>query len=354
MKRKFASLFLTLGMGLLLTACSNKTQSQVSDAAAAPAETKAEAASSEQSGNAESSLDALNKKTITMLISVSPGSSTDNIAQQWIKSASKFVNANFVCEYKEGGSTAVAQNYMVNQPADGLLIQMATVTNEVTMAFNDFDGSKYQDLAILAEDRCMIMVPAKSQFQTFEELLQYAKENPGKLNYGAASAKGVHSLFFDQLCSLADIKMTYVPYTSTVEVVTGALGGNTDVIAVISSANTYVESGDMRVLAVGSKERSELYPDIPTVFETEGLEFEKFGGVSYVGGKSIMCRAGIPEEMANAYYELCDKIAEDEDWISFCKNQGLSTSEYCTGEKANELSHNRLEIYKQLVDQFYE
>lgn len=351
--KRFINFMLVLGIGMSLTACSGNQVNKDSNAVEIAPSAQEMIQSQENTGEA-GGMEALDKKQITMLISVSPGSSTDNIAQQWVKCASKYTNAKFIFEYQEGGSTAVAQNYMVNQPADGLLIQLGTVTNEVTMAFNNFDASTYQTLAILAEDRCMIMVPAKSQFQTFEDVIKYAKENPGKLNYGAASSKGVHSLFFDQLCSIADIKMNYVPYTSTVEVVTGALGGNTDVIAVTSSANAYVESGDMRVLAVGSKERADIYPDVPTVFETEGLEFEKFGGVSYVGGRSIMCKAGIPEEMENAYYELCDKISADEEWLTFCKNQGLSTSGYCTGEEANALSHNRLGLYKNLVDEFYQ
>ena len=347
MKKRNIGLAVAVAMSMLLSACSSEGSSTPA-ASTTAAQTQAE--QNQTSGETtDDALDALKGKTVTMLISVSPGSSTDNIAQQWIKSASKYVNTTFVCDYKEGGATAVAQNFMVNQPADGLMIQMATVSNEVTMAYNNVDTSTYQDLAILAEDRCMIMVPAKSQFQTLEDLLAYAKENPGKLNYGAASAKGVHNLFFSQLCNIAGVKMNYVPYTSTPEVITGVLGGNTDVIAATSSANSYVASGDLRVLAVGSEERADMYPDTPTVFETEGLDIEKFGGVSYVGGKSIMCRAGIPQEMADAYYELCKKINEDEDWIAFCDNQGLSRDGFCTGTEADTLSHDRVETYKEVI-----
>lgn len=292
-------------------------------------------------------------KTITMIIGVSPGSSNDMILQQWIKIASKYVECDFITDYQTGGSTMVANSYMLNHPADGSYAQLATITNEVAMAVNGVDTEQYEMLATLLKNPAYITVRADSDFYTMQDIIDYAESNPGKLNWAGANSIGIHKFFFDMLSDVAGIEMNYVPYTSTSEVVTSILGKNSQVACGTNAILNYVDSGDLRLIASGTYERTPARMDTPTVYETPGLEASKFGA-DYVGGTGIMVKSGMPDDAKDAWYDLLAKVSQDEEWIEWAEKQGYTPkSDFVEGDMATESSHARVETYTKIYEQYY-
>lgn len=308
--KKLLSLALSMCMLIGLAACGNGNQGQTSaPPQSGGASSSAGAASSSQDAEptGTTAADFFSKgKTITMIIGWSAGSSNDNILQQWIKVASKYVDASIITDYQVGGSGMVANQYMLSKPNDGYYAHLSSITNEISMSTNGFDSSSYEVLASLLMNPSYITVRADSDFYTMQDIIDYAKANPGKLNWGGANA-------------------------------------------ILS----YVDSGDLRLIAAGTYERTPAVPDCPTVYETPGLETSNFE-TDYTGSTSIMVRSGLSQEAKDAWNDLLVKVSEDEEWIEWAELQGFQPrTDFTLGEEATVSSRARVDTYAEVYDKYY-
>lgn len=355
--KKLLSLALSMCMLIGLAACGNGNQGQTSaPPQSGGASSSAGAASSSQDAEptGTTAADFFSKgKTITMIIGWSAGSSNDNILQQWIKVASKYVDASIITDYQVGGSGMVANQYMLSKPNDGYYAHLSSITNEISMSTNGFDSSSYEVLASLLMNPSYITVRADSDFYTMQDIIDYAKANPGKLNWGGANTISIHSFFFNMLSAVADVEMNYIPYDSTAEVITGILGNNTQVATGTNAILSYVDSGDLRLIAAGTYERTPAVPDCPTVYETPGLETSNFE-TDYTGSTSIMVRSGLSQEAKDAWNDLLVKVSEDEEWIEWAELQGFQPrTDFTLGEEATVSSRARVDTYAEVYDKYY-
>lgn len=356
--KKLLALTLSMCMLISLAACGNGNQGQTSSKPQGGGTSSSAAAASgsqDMEPTATTAADFFSKgKTITMIIGWSAGSSNDNILQQWIKVASKHVDASIITDYQVGGSGMVANQYMLSKPNDGYYAHLSSITNEISMSTNGFDSSSYEVLASLLMNPSYITVRADSDFYTMQDIIDYAKANPGKLNWGGANAISIHSFFFNMLSAVADVEMNYIPYDSTAEVITGILGNNTQVATGTNAILSYVDSGDLRLIAVGTYERTPAVPDCPTVYETPGLEASNFE-TDYTGSTSIMVRSGLSQEAKDAWNDLLVKVSEDEEWIEWAELQGFQPrTDFTLGEQATASSRARVDTYTDVYEKYYD
>lgn len=295
-------------------------------------------------------------QTITIVDGANPGSSIDTYAKEFAAVAAKYTDQTILIENKPGGSNSVALNYVQTKPADGYTALLAGSSFEVKTGIGDypnFTGEDYNCVGILHSEQFMVVVKADSQFNTMQDIIDYCKANPGKLNVGSSGSMSQMNLFALQLMDAADIDFDYVPYDDVSEYMLALLGGNIDVVlAAVNAAEPYVESKQVKIIAQGLEKRSENYPDIPTVFETKGLELDKFGNVGLYTFRSFKVLSDTPDSMKQAWVDLIEKVNADPDWIEFSKNMGVDMSSFCTGEKADETSHKFVDLYKSIYDSY--
>lgn len=267
-------------------------------------------------------------KTITVINAWAAGSAIDAYAQEYIKLAQKYVDSNFTVEYKSGNSGTVGMAYMTTQPKDGSVILITGMSSEISIATGSAQNvspDDYVGLALVAADQGTVAVPAGSQFQTLGDIVAYAKEHPGELTCAGSNTLSYVHFFALQLMKNAGINFNYVAYKNSSEVNVALLGGNADFgLAVPSAFVPYQESGELRILAQGFENRDmKALPEIPTVYETEGLEFEKFGA-DFMTTRMFIAPAGIPEEALEAWDALTVLVTSDPEWEEFVYNQGGS------------------------------
>src|SRR5690606_33425595 len=131
----------------------------------------------------------------------------------------------------------------------------------------DFEVDKgFANVAFVGSIPNVLEVPAKSQFETAKQLLDYARENPGKLNYGSAGVGSSQHLAAAQLIHSAGIDITHIPYKGSGPAVSDLLGANLDFMLDTGSLSQ-VKGGALRALAVASKTRLNELPEIPTFDE---------------------------------------------------------------------------------------
>lgn len=213
-----------------------------------------------------------------------------------------------VMDYKPGaGGTLGAQDVM-KSPADGHTLMIA---NTGVMVINPalYPKLPYQTLrdftpiARTAMQPLALLVSNDMPTKTLGELITYAKNNPGKVNFGSAGNGGISHLVPEMLKSAAGIDMMHIPYKGSAPAFTDLMGGQVQFMAEsIPQAAAYHKQGKVRALAVTSKARNPALPEIPTAIEA-GLK-----GFEVVGFYGFLAPAGTPQPVVDRLSQAFDKV----------------------------------------------
>ncbi|GAW36967.1 tripartite tricarboxylate transporter family receptor [Roseovarius sp. A-2] len=203
-----------------------------------------------------------------------------------------------------------ADGYTISQVHEGLLV--ATETGITDLAWDDFEP-----IALMTASPQYLVVHPTDDYGNFEEFVSYAKENPGEITIGVTLG-GVPHLHAAMIEQAFDIQFSYVGYEGTGERVRALVGGNLDAaIGDISSSLQFVESGDLAFLAVGSPERVEETPDVPTFMEL-GADLE----LNVTRG--IVMPKGTPQEARDKMEAALQALSQDETYVEQTNNAGAS------------------------------
>lgn len=211
-------------------------------------------------------------KAVTIVVPFAAGSGTDTVSRLIGHHLGLALGQTVVIENKAGANGAIAASFVARAPADGHTLLMATNSthsaNPSLMKNLPYDPVK--DFAPVARAGSYIFmlvlhpdVPAKS----VAELIAYAKANPGKLTYASGNTTGI--VAGETLKRVAGVDILHVPYKSTPPAVNDILGGRVSMMFLDQTvAFPHVKAGALRALAVTTKERSALSPDLPTLHES--------------------------------------------------------------------------------------
>lgn len=202
-----------------------------------------------------------------------------------------------------------ADGYTVAQIHEGLLT--ASVTGLTDLTWQDFDP-----VALMVAAPQYLVASADQPYETFEEFVTYAQENPGEVAIGVTLG-GVPHLHAAMIEEAFDLELKYVGYEGTGERIRALVGGNLDVaIGDVASAGQFVENGDLVFLATGAPERMPQTPDIPTFAELGAEDLE------LVITRGIVMPKGSPEEARDTLEAALEALAQDEEFIEQVNNAG--------------------------------
>jgi tripartite-type tricarboxylate transporter receptor subunit TctC len=216
-------------------------------------------------------------KPIRMVVPFPAGSATDTVARILSNSVSQSIGQPLVVENKAGADGAIAAAEVVKSPADGYTLLMATnspMSAVPSMKRNppydpvaDFtpitDVGRYTFFIVIHPS-----VPAKS----LAELIDYARANPGKLNYATGNTTGIVSSAF--FASQAQITMVHVPYKGEPQAIADLVAGRVQLMfASSTTAVPQVREGKLRALVTTLAKRSQLLPEVPTISEAGMPQF---------------------------------------------------------------------------------
>lgn len=217
-------------------------------------------------------------KTIKVLVGVPPGGGTNTITRMFAEWLQEKWGVPTVVENKPGANTAVAADAVARAAPDGYTMMLATNAHISVPLLTKLTYDPLKDftpVGTVGIGRFFITVNPSVPVNTLQELIAYAKANPGKLNYGS-SGNGGGSHFAGQAFNhLTGANLTHIPYKGAGPMMNDLLGGLVQV-----SFNTglavgpHVNAGKLRALAVVSPRRSVLLPQVPTVAEAGLPEFD--------------------------------------------------------------------------------
>lgn len=310
---------------------STETESKSTSAASASSATSVASAASSSSADELKASDGFPNKEFTMYLDSDPGTETYTIMSEFAKYFEKYSGQKLNLEAYEGSSGVLALNEMMKQDADGYSMLHQSITLPLTIGFGTapFKQEEVQPIAGMYGDSLVVSVLPDSKFQSIDDIVKYAKMNPGKFNWGGAKTKAAIQVGSAMFWNAADIDVNYVAYDSGNDALVAVLGGNTMCNASsVSGALDYYKDGKLKVLAVSSKERRDVMPDVPTF---EELGYPEMTGYSIFRGSYT--KAGIPEDHLKVLENIHKKISEDPDWQEYLasinkENDYRGTEEY--------------------------
>jgi tripartite-type tricarboxylate transporter receptor subunit TctC len=225
-------------------------------------------------------------RPIRLIVPSGPGGPTDLPARLVSQILPKLGQPGVV-ENRAGAGGAIGARAVATAAPDGytLLVGNTSVLAvfPAVSASAGYDPAKsFSPVAKVSESYQILVVPASSGFTSVRELVAHAKANPGKLNIAHTGSGGLPHLTVELFKSLAGVDIVGVPYKSGGEAVTGVLAGQVDMtFEGITILLPLIREGRLRALAVTSRTRTSLAPDLPTMIEAGVADYEvtTFNGV---------------------------------------------------------------------------
>lgn len=311
--RKILSAVLACAMALSLVACS-KSEPAPSNPAPAPSAPEASAPAAGETAYTD-----IFKKSIEFICPWAAGGGADGNARQIGAVVGEMVGQTVTVSNQTGGSGAVGFSAIMNADPDGNTIGIITAELNtlppqglVTFTFEDM-----YPLIRLCTLPSVVAVRADSPFNTLQELVDYAKANPGKLKVGTVGTGSIWHICAAKLMSVAGIELTTVPYDGAATAATAMLAGEIDLTTTeLSTSHAYVQSGDMKILGIMSEERLPDYAEYATCREQ---------GFDCVGGsfQGMFCPNDVEPEVKAAWEALLTEAYESEAYQTYCKNAGM-------------------------------
>ncbi len=212
-------------------------------------------------------------KTITIIVPFAAGGTTDILARVVAQGMGAELGQPVVVDNRAGAGGNIGGQLAARAPADGYTLFMGTVgTHAINAALYKkmpFDPIKdFAPLTRVANVPNLLVANPAQPFKTVQELIAYAKANPGKINFGSSGSGSSIHLSGELFKSMAKVDMQHVPYKGSAPAVTDLLGNQ---IAIMfdnmPSAIQHVRSGKLRAIAVTTAKRSPELPDVPTIAE---------------------------------------------------------------------------------------
>ena len=213
-------------------------------------------------------------RPITLLVGFAPGGGTDIIARLLAPALQAELGQPIAVENRPGASGTIAALAGTRAAPDGHTLYMTTVSASAVvpplMKPPPFDILRDQTAVALAATVPLVaVVPKDAPARTIQEVLQRARENPGKLNYSSSGVATQQHLAAELLCAEARVQMTHVPFRGTGQAVNEILAGRIDLaLDTLPTYLPHIRNGGVRALAVTMPARVEWLPEVPTIAES--------------------------------------------------------------------------------------
>ena len=262
-------------------------------------------------------------KTIKLIVPFPPGGPTDIVARPLAQMLGESMKQSVIVENKGGAGGSVAADFVAKSPPDGYTIMVGTVG---THAIN---GSLYRQLpydmtkdftpiALVASAPVVIVVPTSSNIKNLADLIRDAKAKPDFIAFGTAGNGTPGHLTGALFETATKIKLKHIPYKGSAPAVTDLLGGQIPLMFdPIQSVLPHIQSGKLTALAVTSKTRSPLLPNVPTVAESNYPNFES------TAWWAVFAPAKLPENVTTVLTNQVQKIASSSAFKEKLGNVGV-------------------------------
>lgn len=251
------------------------------------------------------------KGTITVVVPLAAGDGGDTTARAMAEDLSRELQVPVVVSNKPGAGGALGVQQVIAAKKDGYTVLFTQNSPLTIRRVLEPQAAAYDPLrelvplAITTRTPSVLVVNKSAPFDSFEEMVAYAKKNPGKVRIGNAGPGSAGDLSVQMINSVAGIDTTSVPYKGAAPAVTDVLGGQVEgVILALGAVASHMKAGTLKAIAISSP-----FPELPTVPTLSKLGYRQdILGVWF----AWMVPAGTPPEVAQVLVPALQKVARNQ------------------------------------------
>lgn len=242
------------------------------------------------------------ERPIKLLVPFPPGGSTDIFARMIGNHLGKLWGQPVIIENKPGASGQIAMEQLLKSPADGYTIYLGNIgslaVNVALFKNLAYDPRKDVDpVTQIATVPNILVLKPKSSFKSVNELIQYAKQNPGKLTYSSGGNGSAAHTAMEYFKLLTHTDIVHIPYKGTSPALTDVIGGQVDMIMTgAPPLIPFIKAGKVIPVGVSTAKRIDAVPTIPALAETGVPELKRFDFSQWYG---LVVRAGTSKDIIN-------------------------------------------------------
>ncbi|MGO3746717.1 MAG: Bug family tripartite tricarboxylate transporter substrate binding protein [Alcaligenes aquatilis] len=217
-------------------------------------------------------------RPITLIVPFPAGSGTDAVGRIFAEEIGKRVGQTIIVENRPGANATIAANYVKRAAPDGYTLFVTTNTSHSAapwlMKNVPYDPVKdFTPIARGGNLPFILVTNPDRPYSTVEQMLQYAKDNPGQITYASGNSTGI--VAGGTLDFQTGMKALHVPYKGTPQALTDLVAGQVDFMFTdVTSGLPFINSGRLKALAVSTAKRSALLPDLPAMEEVGLADFD--------------------------------------------------------------------------------
>jgi len=251
------------------------------------------------------------EKPISLIVPFPAGSGTDAVGRIFASELSNILGQQVIVENKPGANATIAAQYVARAKPDGYTLFVTTNTSHSAAPFlmKNVSYDPVKDFTPIARGGNLpfiLVTNPKQPYATVQELIEYARANPGKASYATGNSTGI--VAGATLNNRANIDTLHVPYKGTPQALTDLVGGQVNFMFTdLTSGMPFVQSGQLRALAVSTADRSEIAPDLPSMREAGVENFDLNSWNGYFGP------AGLSPEIVTTLNTAINQIVSNPD-----------------------------------------
>ena len=258
-------------------------------------------------------------KTVKLITHSSPGGGSDVMLREMIKHIGKYINANFIVDNVRGGSGARAMAVLANSPADGSIFYATTPTciQIPMLAEVEYTIDDLEPVVNIFFDPMVMYTKTDSPIENLNDLITYAKENPGQSRWGGGNPSALERQIIERLRTVAGVEVRVVAFEGGGDLMLAVLSGVVDVgFGEPAEILGQVEAGKIKILTTFTDDRIRKFPHVQTAVE-QGYDIvlPKFRG--FTGPK------GLPEDVITAWETAIPRLLANPDFMSWYEENCL-------------------------------
>lgn len=211
-------------------------------------------------------------KPVTIVVPFPAGGGTDAFARPLFTMMNKQMNKQFILDYRGGAGGTLGAGIAAKAAPDGYTFFMGAVHHAIAPSMYpklDYDIEKsFVPVALVAAPPQIIVASPKLAVNDLKGLIDYAKKNPGKLNFSSAGNGTSHHLAGEQFKMMSKTFITHIPYRGAGPALVDLMAGQVDIMFDgLGSSAQHIRSGKIKAIAVASNKRNPAFPNVPTASE---------------------------------------------------------------------------------------